>query len=105
MIMPPTNLNDEVVAKALYLEHELAVEFPGYEFQVIDLRKIEPVAPNRTVQFGDGMHFAAIPLMGTAAAGPNDGGYICEPPSISLLEDIVRACSRFDLENPHRYAA
>lgn len=105
MIMPPSEFNDDVVEKATYLEHHLEQTFPGYEFQVIDLRTVQAVGPDKSVRFGSGLKFAAVPLMGRTSAGPDDPGYMCEMPSRTLLEDIVRECETFDFENTKRLVA
>lgn len=105
MIMPPVDANDAAVQNAPYIEDQLAREFPGYQFQVVDLRTVEPVKPGQRVQFGDGMRFAVIPLVGRTSSGPGDGGYMNPMPSRELLVDITEACERFDLASPRRYVA
>lgn len=99
MIMPPNELNDEIVAKKDHFENHLAVEFPGYTFEVVDLRLLRPVDRGRKIQFGNGTRFAVIPLMGAT------GGPILQMPDSDLIQEITNACEKFDVENVKRYVA
>jgi len=105
LIMPPNDLNENVVSKAVYLEDRLAAEFQGYSFQVVDLRKVRPVEPNGEVIFGDGMSFAVIPLVGATSDGPSGGFYIREQPPKDLVREIAAFCETFDFEKARRQAA
>lgn len=104
MIFAPNDLNEEVVAKAAHLEQHLSMQFTGYRFEVVDLRRLRSLDPSEPVQFGDGMSFAVIPMLGATSDG-DSGGYMHEAPSHDLIKDITDVCERFDFGNPKRYAA
>lgn len=103
MIMPPADLNEEIVAAAALLETHLETSFPGYTFEVVDLRLVKGTKPGQRVTFGDGTRFAAIPLMGEVNSGKPQPKF--EVPPSELYEAIVTACHAFDVEEYRRNAA
>jgi hypothetical protein len=104
MIMPPVDLNDQMVEQAIYLETQLATEFPGYEFRVVNLDAFKSIDGSRRVQFGTGDEFAVIPMMGSVGDGDTPG-YLCAEPDRSLIEEITKMCQSFDVEKMQRAAA
>lgn len=105
LVMPPNDLNDDVVKKAVYLEDALAAEFPGYIFEITDLRRLKPADPGAEIRFGDGTKFAVIPLIGQTSDKSGEGFYLADRPPASLVQDITEFCGRFDFEKARRYAA
>lgn len=100
MIMSPVELNEEVVKHADRFQCFLATEFPGYQFQVVDLRMLRPIERGQKVRFGDGSQFAVIPLMGSTG----EGGRMLEMPDSDLILEITEACAKFSVEKK-RYVA
>jgi len=100
MIMPPAELNEELAKHADQFQCYLATEFPGYQFQVVDLRMLRPVERGQKVRFGDGTTFAVLPLMGSTGVGERT----VEMPPSELILEISEACSRFSV-NRRRYVA
>lgn len=105
LIMPPADLNDDIVEAAELLETHLETTFPGYQFELVDLRLVQSVKPGQRVQFGDGTKFAAIPLMGEVNVDVPKPMPKIEMPSSELYEAIVAACHAFDVEAFRRRAA
>ena len=103
LIMPPADLNEENVEAAALLETHLETTFPGYQFEVVDLRLVKGVKPGQKVRFGDGTKFAAIPLMGEVNSGKPQPKF--EMPAAELYEAIVEACHAFDADAFRRHAA
>jgi hypothetical protein len=101
MIMPPNELNDEAVLKREQFEAHLATEFPGYKFEVVDLRMLRPVGHGQKVMFGDGSQFTVMPMMGSTGEGKRT----FEMPDRELIAEIMRACHKFDFQNSKRYVA
>jgi len=105
IIVPPADLNDEVVRHAVYMQHDLAVAFPGYDFEVADLRRFKPVSFREPITFGDGMSFVVLPLLGATSDNDGQGGYMAEQPDESLIADIAEFCGKFDFQKSRRHAA
>lgn len=103
LIMPPADLNDDIVEAAVLLETHLEMTFPSYSFQVVDLREVQAAKPGQKVRFGDGTRFAAIPLMGEVNSGKPQRKF--EMPPAELNQAIVEACHAFDVEAFRRQAA
>lgn len=99
MIMPPNELNDDIVAKKELFENYMSVEFPGYKFELVDLRLLRPVGRGQKVQFGDGTKFAVMPMLGAT------GGRFLQMPDVELLREISQACEKFDVVKTKRYVA
>lgn len=105
MIFPPEHLNEAAVRSAALLETHLETTFPGYRFELVDLRFVQPANPDRPVRFGDGTRFVPVPIMGTVNADEWKPMPDLTKPPVDLCQAIVEACHAFDAEAYRRHAA
>jgi hypothetical protein len=104
-IVPPIEVNDDVAERAVYLQDRLAAEFPGYKFEIMDLRKVKSLSLRESVIFGDGMSYTVLPLVGRTSNSRGEGGYFAPYPSRELTDSISEFCQKFDFEAARRQAA